>query len=189
MGTSFWQGERIHLRASEPGDWETYFNWNQDDEQARRLYFIHPPQSRETVRRWVEAAATERPEGDAFRWVIANEADEVVGGITTHSCDRRVGTFSYGLNVAVAHRGRGYAAEALTLVLRYYFHELRYQKANAGIYAFNEESIRLHERLGFQLEGRQRRMVFTEGRYHDLLLFGLTTEEFAQRHPSIPAPG
>jgi hypothetical protein len=30
--TSFWQGEKVRLRAIEPSDWETYFAWNQDDE-------------------------------------------------------------------------------------------------------------------------------------------------------------
>ena len=79
------------------------------------------------------------------------------------------------------HQRRGYASEAIALVLRYYFQELRYQKASVRAYSFNEPSIRLHERLGFQLEGRLRREVYTEGRYFDVLVFGMTAEEFAAR--------
>jgi len=37
----------------------------------------------------------------------------------------------------------------------------------------------LHERLGFTLEGRLRRMIYTEGTFHDKLIYGLTQEEFA----------
>ncbi len=59
-------------------------------------------------------------------------------------------------------------------MLRYFFHELRYQKVTAQVYSFNAPSIALHERLGFQVEGRLRRMIFTHGRHFDELLYGMT---------------
>ena len=64
-------------------------------------------------------------------------------------------------------------------MLRYYFEELRYQKVNVATQSDNEATIALHQRLGFQHEGTQRRIVFQRGRYFDLVLFGLTAEEFA----------
>ena len=115
--------------------------------------------------------------------MIENESGEVVGDITTHHANPRVGTFAYGISGRRAHRGQGYAAEVITLVLRHYFHELRYQKGPVGVFAWNEPSIRLHEKLGFQQEGRLRRTVFTRGQFYDELIFGLTAEEFAARHP------
>jgi hypothetical protein len=48
----------------------------------------------------------------------------------------------------------------------------------AAVYSFNDASIRLHESLGFQREGRWRRMGYSEGQYFDLLFYGLTVEEF-----------
>jgi RimJ/RimL family protein N-acetyltransferase len=181
MNTSagIWQGERVRLRAIEPSDWEAYFAWNQDDEQARGVSNIPFPQSAEAVRLWAQQEATRKPEGDAFRFVIENETGEVVGDLTTHNCDARVGSFFYGITIRREHRRNGYAAEAITLVLRYYFRELRYQKATVTIYSFNEASARLHESLGFQLEGRIRRTQFTDGALHDELIYGITTEEFA----------
>jgi len=53
------------------------------------------------------------------------------------------------------------------------------QKITARVYTFNAASIRMNERLGFLQEGRLRRMVFTYGKHADLLLFGMTWEEFA----------
>jgi RimJ/RimL family protein N-acetyltransferase len=181
MDTSacMWQGERVRLRAIEPSDWEAYFAWNQDDEQARSVSNIPFPQSAEAVRQWAQQEATRKPEGDAFRFVIENEASEVVGDLTTHHCDARVGSFSYGITIRREHRRCGYAFEAIVLVLRYYFRELRYQKATVNVYSFNEASARLHESLGFQLEGRIRRTVFTDGALHDELIYGITAAEFA----------
>lgn len=67
--------------------------------------------------------------------------------------------------------------------MRYYFHELRYQKVTAIVYSFNGRSQRLHESLGFTLEGRLRRMAYTNGTLHDELYFGLTREEFDALYP------
>ncbi len=66
-------------------------------------------------------------------------------------------------------------------MLNFYFRELRYQKVLVTCYAFNEASIKLHESFGFQHEGRIRRMIFTNGQYHDALLMGMTVEEFTTR--------
>jgi RimJ/RimL family protein N-acetyltransferase len=176
---SIWQGERVRLRAIEPEDWAVYFAWNQDDEQARSVSSIPFPQSAEAVRQWAQHEATRKPEGDAFRFVIENASGEVVGDLTTHHCDPRAGAFGYGIAIRREHRRRGYAFDAITLVLRYYFRELRYQKATVTVFGFNDVSARLHEKLGFQLEGRIRRTQFTDGALHDELIYGLTAEEFA----------
>lgn len=40
--------------------------------------------------------------------------------------------------------------EAIFLVLRFFFHELGYQKVNVQVYAFNEGLLALHRRLGFK---------------------------------------
>src|SRR5262245_18205106 len=178
---SFWQTDRIRLRPIEPGDWEVFYRWNQDDEMTRAVDRVWFPQSRETVRRQAEEASLQRPENDAFTWVIENAEGAVVGSISTHNCDRRTGTFAYGISVLPEHQRRGYASEAIALVLRYYFEELGYQKVTVNVFDFNAASIRLHERLGFRQEGRLRRMTFTRGRHHDALVFGLTAEEFADR--------
>ncbi len=177
--TSLWQGENVRLRAMEPSDWETYFAWNQDDEMARRTYYIPLPQSQESVKRFAERQSLEPSETDNFRFVVENSQREVVGDITVNNCNPRNGTFSWGLNTKMEHRRKGYASEALKLVMRYYFQELRYQKVTVHIYSFNEPSVKLHESLGFQLEGRIRRAVFTNDQYFDELIYGLTKEEFA----------
>ena len=65
-------------------------------------------------------------------------------------------------------------------MLSYFFKELRYQKCNVGVYDFNVASIKLHENLGFQHEGRPRRIYFSGGEYHDGINLGITSEEYEQ---------
>lgn len=111
-------------------------------------------------------------------FAIENLEGVHVGGISYHSRDRKNGTFSFGVVINREHRRKGYAEDAVHILLRYGFRERRYQKCNSACVHTNEASIRLHHRLGFVEEGRRRRQVFFNGQYHDDVLFGLTREEF-----------
>ena len=182
MGPYYWQDHLVRLRAAEPDDWELLWRWNQDSDLLRHLEHVHPPQSQAAVRRWLEETATRQPKDDEFGATIENLAGEPVGGLGTHHCDPGNGTFSYGLSIAREHRRRGYARAALGLVLRYFFEERRYRKAWVHVYSFNEASLHLHEHLGFQREGRLRQMLFTQGRYHDIIVLGLLADEYAARN-------
>jgi RimJ/RimL family protein N-acetyltransferase len=50
------------------------------------------------------------------------------------------------------------------------------------VYGYNTASVKLHEKLGFVEEGRRRRRQFFAGGYHDLVLMGMTVEEYAAAH-------
>ncbi len=179
---NYWKTHLIRLRAIEPEDARIFYEWNQDSEMARNLDFVWPPGSFEAQKQWAEKESTTRREDDSLFLVIENMAGQVVGMISTHHCDRRSGTFSYGVGILSEHKRKGYAREAILLVLRYYFGELRYQKVTVDIHANNPDSVILHEKLGFQPEGRLRRMFFSQGEYHDSFYFGLTAEEFTQKY-------
>jgi RimJ/RimL family protein N-acetyltransferase len=175
-----WQGERVRLRAIEPEDWSAFSTWDEETDTARSAYFIPFPKSKEAARKWAIEEALKQPENDQFTLVIEDVEGQFVGTLNTHNCDPRNGTFRYGVAIRQEHRRKGYASEAIRLVLRYFFDELRYQKVNVNVYEFNQESVLLHERLGFRKEGRLRRMVYTDGKYSDSIILGLTVEEFRQ---------
>ena len=176
-----WEGKLVRLRALEPEDWEIHFEWNHDSDMPHNLHYIWFPQSRAAVRKNIGEGALKRPEDDKVDLVIETLAGEYVGFIGAHSTEPRNGTFKYGLAVLPHQQRKGYASEAILILLRHYFDELRYQKVVATVYSFNEASMRLHERLGFQLEGRLRRMIYSGGQYHDELIYGLTDDEFRAR--------
>lgn len=176
--TNDWQGQRINLRGIEPSDGAIFFRWNQDGERARFLDFAWPPISRAAVDAWAEEQSRHRLQNDTFHWVIENKTGDAVGSISTHDCNPRNGTFSYGIDIDPAYRRMGFASEAIRMVCQYYFSELRYQKASVPVHGDNQASIALHEGLGFQREGILRRMIYSRGCYVDEWWFGLTREEF-----------
>ena len=176
--TNAWTGDLVRLRAIESDDWEHFYRWDQDTEAERSGWEITPLQSKGAMRKWAETQSTLRPEDDNVRFAIETVDRVLVGSLNVHGADTRNGNFEYGITIGREHWGRGYAADAIRILLRFYFRERPYQKANATVYAFNEGSLALHRKLGFVEEARIRRNHFSNGQYHDELWFGMTREEF-----------
>jgi len=110
--------------------------------------------------------------------VMETKEGERAGFVITFDCDRRMGTFKYGLFLLDRFKGMGYGTEAVKIMLNYYFNELRYNKVNVYIYDYNEPSIQFHEKLGFIKEGRLRQMAYSNGKYHDIIFYGMLKDEF-----------
>ncbi|MGW4406055.1 GNAT family N-acetyltransferase [Nonomuraea sp. NPDC004702] len=181
--TSAWVGERVRLRAIEPEDWAALFAFEEDTDAARNGWRLPPPRSAAQAQKWARELAEQESDMDELRLVIADAADgRPVGMLNTHEVERMHGTFCYGISIGTPHHRKGYASEAIVLLLRYMFAERRFQKAEAWVYSSNEPSQALHRRLGFVEEGRRRRSRFAAGRYDDGILFGMTVEEFTERY-------
>ncbi len=82
-----------------------------------------------------------------------------------------------GVEIGRAHRRRGYAREAVSLLLGYMFREERFHKCEVEVYAFNEASLALFRCLGFAEEGRLREHEFVGGVHHDVVVLGITGPE------------
>ena len=179
--TSFWSGKRIRLRGIEPDDWTAFMRFAVDEERMGDL--LNPPRSAESFRGWAKEQAASTSDGDCFGLAIESvETGKVVGAVGSHQADPRLGWFEYGVTIGAEHRRKGYAAEAVVLLLRFMFAERRYHKCEARIFAHNEASLELHRRLGFVEEGRLRDHVFLAGHHHDLVMMGMLADEFAQLH-------
>jgi RimJ/RimL family protein N-acetyltransferase len=175
----FWQGELVRLRPLRLEDAGQSFLRSLDSLSRRTLqYGIELPTSLELQKSILEKYVGCKNNDGVIVFAIENLEGEHVGSLSLHSLDEKNGTFSFGVYVNYDHRGKGYAGDAVRILLRYGFLERRYQKCNSGCLHTNQASIRMHQKLGFLEEGRRRRQVFTAGSYHDDVLFGLTREEY-----------
>ncbi|RKT51791.1 GNAT family N-acetyltransferase [Saccharothrix australiensis] len=181
-----WTGAKVRLRGVEPEDWQAFMRFDSHVSDMRDADMVHPPRSTAGYRAWAEAESL-REAGDEFRLAIESVAGgELVGSLATSAVDTRAGRFSYGIGIGREHQRRGYAGEAVVLLLAYMFGERRFHKCEVAIHAFNGASIALHDKLGFRSEGRLRDHEFFSGRHHDVVLMGLTAAEFTTRHPFPP---
>ena len=147
------------------------------------LSLLQFPGSKARVKKWAEEASAKAPDGHDFHMEIeVKETKEVIGMIAAHETDPRNGTFEYGIAIRETFQRKGYATEAVVLLLRYFFDDLRYQKCNSNVHGWNDGSKKLQEKLGFTLEGQIRRANYSEGQYYDKFIYGMTIEEFRERY-------
>ncbi|MFS0694392.1 GNAT family N-acetyltransferase [Streptomyces nitrosporeus] len=182
-----WTGGKIRLRGVEPEDWEGFRDLARDTLDVRGSDLVEPPRSAEGFRLWTAERAGRPPGGGAFRLVVEElEGRAFAGTVTVGETDSRAGRFRTGVGIGREHRRKGYAAEAVGLVLTYMFAEQRYNKCEVEVFAFNDASLALHRRLGFVEEGRLRQHEFFAGAYHDVVLLGVTAAEHWATHPRPP---
>lgn len=182
MSHSAWHGDLVTLRDVEPGDWEAFWQFDQDTEAMRFGWRIHFPRSKEGAKAWAEEMSKKKPENDNHFFVIEGPDGNVVGSINAHGCDPRNGSFEYGISVARDCWRKGYGSDAMKTLFRYFFDELGYHRVGAVVYAFNDRSIGMHDRFGFVREGVLREYIHTHGKRHDAVLFGMTAPEFRARY-------
>ena len=178
----YWQGDRIRLRPMHIDDVELWLAEEQSDSEAVR--FLNPgmelPKSEHDAQSFAEKYAEFNNQAERIMFSIDTLEGDLIGGINIHSMNQQHGTFETGSRIYSAFRGKGYGFEAKIIVLRYAFHELRFQKYDIRCLETNNPMIKHATRLGCQAEGRIRRHIYTEGQYYDELIFGLTREEFDQ---------
>ena len=171
-----WRGHHVRLRAVTVEDEEAFHADGQDTDTARYGDEIKLPYSRANL---IKRLQKDRDPDDHNIWLGVEEcvSGNLVGSVTVHGASVRHRTFEYGIAIFRARRTRGYAREAIALMMRFYFQELGYHRAWSTVYEFNEPSIGLHRALGFTEEGRLRQNLFTHGRFYDEIIFGMLASE------------
>lgn len=166
----FFKGLLIQLRRITESDCKILFEEQKDSDSVR--LFEPGIENIETE------AFFQKLKDRKYFFAIENETGSFVGTIHFNDTDAKNGVFDMGIKILQQYQQKGYAKDAYRVMLRYGFHELRFHKANADLLSINHASAKLHESLGFIKEGVRRKTVYTNGTYHDQLLYGLTREEF-----------
>ena len=182
----FWQNELVRLRAIEESDWESHY-YNRFDTPARRLlnYEVELPPTIIEANEMIDRFSDFKPGTGRIMFTIVTVDGNNVGGLNLNSIDEKNGTFSIGMQVDRDHRGKGYGTAAMEIILNYAFFERRLNKYYGSVLDGNIASASMLRKLGCIEEGRRRQMVYTEGKYYDEILFGLTKSEYEERITNV----
>jgi len=178
----FWQDEQIRLRALREEDWEAHY-YNRFDTPARRLLecAVELPPTFAEAKHFTETFSNFSIAHGRIMFSIEDLHGEYVGGANINSIDEKNGTFSIGIQVDRDHRGKGVGTRAIRILLKYAFFERRLNKFNDYVLEGNEPSAAMMRKLGCVQEGVRRKVIYTNGKYLDLILFGLTKDEFVEK--------
>ena len=72
--------------------------------------------------------------------------------------------------------GKDFATESVSLLVNYAFKKLNLHRVYGGANKENHGSIKIFQKLGFSNEGTSKEGHFRNGRYYDLIRFGLLSK-------------
>jgi len=128
--------------------------------------------SPEGMRAAISLAMREAAEDKGYQFLIRDAAGELVGRVNLIGVRRaHFHSADLGYRIAESACGKGYASEAVRLVLIKAFGELGLKRLEANARVSNEGSIRVLLRNGFREFGRSKRSFELGGVWHDRLHF------------------
>lgn len=160
-----------------------YPGWLNDAEVCRGNSHHVFPYTREGALAYIRQAAQTRD--SLILAVILRDGHRHIGNIALqdiHPLNR-----SAELAILIGERdvwGSGFAHEAAELIVAHGFTELNLERIECGTFSGNTAMQKLALRLGMKEEGRRRRAAYKNGRYQDVVEFGLLRAEFERTKKS-----
>ena len=181
-------GRRVMLRPLAANDFAAFSEvrirngrWLTDWEPLRPAAAVDPAYNAEAFERRCVVRERERAAGNAYSFGIFVDSmfcGEVnLNGVTRGSMQSA--TVGYWVDHAKA--GHGYVPEAVAVVTRFAFEQLRLHRLEICIIPRNANSMRVVHKLEWRYEGRAERFLEINGVWEDHDRFGFTTEEWDDR--------
>jgi ribosomal-protein-alanine N-acetyltransferase len=170
-------GRQVNLRRVRRADAASIARHANDLTVARNTFIPHPyglKDARDFIRRsWLMWR-----KGEAYFFGIEDSSNgEIIGGIGLEIISKKHRCVEAGYWLSRKYRGRGIATEALRLLVKFGFKELKQVRIQAHVMNGNEVSVRVLERCGFTYEGTERKRIKHRGRWRDLMMFSVLREE------------
>lgn len=174
-------GERLRLAPLRDEDIATLFTWINDRDQVL-LNSRYRPVHAWDHRSWFESIRSR--DDVAIFGIRLNADDALVGSCQLNEIDPSAGTADLQIRIGeVSARGRGLGTEAVRLLLRHAFDDLRLRRVGLSVFAGNAAAIRCYQKAGFSHEGVLRQAAYLDGRSSDVIVMGILSADYrrAQR--------
>ncbi len=128
---------------------------------------------------WYSALAGREDRLDLM--VVDNATGTWVGEVVLNDWDAGNESCNFRILVGPRGRDRGLGTEATRLLLDHAFTHLPLHRISLGVYAFNPRALRVYEKAGFVVEGREREALRYDGERVDQVLMSVLRPEWAAR--------
>jgi len=184
---AFLIGERIYLRALRDEDADgPYAGWFNDEEVCRgNGHHVHP-YTREAAVAYIRETRNRK---DCLVLAIALiDGAPHVGNVALQHIDPIARSAEFAIVIGEREAwGKGVGKEAGGLIVRHGFTALNLNRIHCGTFESNDAMRRLALDLGMREEGRRREAAFKDGRFVDVVEFGVLRAEFSTGTTPEPA--
>jgi len=172
--------EDVFLRSLEQDDLQNVYRWHNDSALYETLTSPFHPVSRQTVGDWIARKSQYSEREVNFAICLRGNSDHI-GNIYLRDIDYINRTGFLGAFIGDAeHRGKGYASQALLLVVKYAFEVLGLNRLFMYVLCDNPAAVRHLQKCGFSIEGQMRQHVFKNGTFKDVHVMGMCRSDYAK---------
>lgn len=170
-------GSNIYLRPVALKDAAIIRKWHNDPELMK---LARVGEKRTTLRQEREDIKTARRSSNQAYHLILTKSDNIpIGFVRFNFIDKSSGNVWLRMMIGEKQsQAKGHAREALSCYLKWMFGTLGIHRVTLECYSTNLRAIKFFKKIGFQKEGILREAVRIDGKYHDIIAFGMLRKDF-----------
>lgn len=173
------QTPRLCLDALRLDDAEALFAYRADPAVCRYQGWrpVSVVEARDFIERQADASL-DVPDSWVQRAIRRRDSGELIGDLGIHLPANTDGSVEFGVTIAPAWQGRGYATEVLREVFGRLFGSLGYRRIHASVDPRNGASLAMLRSLGMRQEAHHRESLLLHGEWVDDVVFALLAREW-----------
>jgi len=164
---------KIKLRALEPEDLDFLYQI-ENNSSFWEVSHTQTPFSKFILKQYIENAHLDIYEAKQVRFIIEeNTSKKAIGTIDIFDFNPQHKRAGIGVLIHPNFQEKGYATEALSILIQYCFSSLNLHQLYANITSDNSKSIQLFTKYNFTKVGVKKDWIFSKGKFKDEVLYQL----------------
>jgi len=173
-------GEKVKVRNLSRQDIPLLVKWKNDPEIADLVRGGPINTTFEMECRRFEKSLSEY---DTMRMIIETLSRKPIGFISLGEIDRENRKAEVGMLIGEKEFwDQGYGTDSLITLLDYLFREKCLNRVGLEVFEYNTRAKKAYEKIGFTVEGLQRKGLFRKNAFYDVYLMGILREDFEAVH-------
>lgn len=165
------EGDKLRIRALEPEDLGVLYKW-ENQVELWSLSNTSKPFSKYVLKQYLKTAHLDIYATKQVRFMIEKiNNNQCIGAIDLFDYDPKHQRAGVGIVIGEkSEHGKGYATEALRLLVKYGFEIIHLHQLYCNIEASNARSLNLFQKAGFEISGAKKQWNFDGVQWEDELL-------------------
>lgn len=152
---------------------------NQED--VRRYMYTSHEISQQEHEQWLESLI-----GNPRQSVFVAMLDGALAGVVSlNAINAAQKTADWAFYLDSTLRGKGLGSLVEFWMLDHAFGDAGLEKLNCEVLEMNAAVIKMHQKFGFSIEGVRRQNIIKDGQRVNVVLLGITGQEWLERRPAI----
>ena len=172
-------GRRIIIRKLSQRDAPDIYRNIRDKDIVKWTIIIPHPYYPEYAKRFIRLRTCNWKHKTSYAFgIVLKQSGEVIGIVDLSPVNWPDKNAELGAWLGKRYWGKGYMTEAVNLILKFGFRELKLHRIYARLFESNIGSQKVLEKTGFKAEGRLRHSQYKRHRWHNELVYGILRGEF-----------